>query len=236
MLFQLGIPQTKKHAEDFSSSHLGGSRSVFGPLVMPSCQSRPRIFETQALPAHTTLFVQGERSPNVYFIESGVIRLVNMTPDGTPCVIGLRANGCIMDASSAVLDTPCWCTGETLTETIVHTVPASELRLALMHDDEFVRDFNEHLMREIDSVENQEAALRAGSLDERLDQLLGEFQSSLVALEKATKPVTVKQSEVASLLAITPSHLSRLVRRHACNRTANQERFFTFSKSAGSRD
>jgi CRP-like cAMP-binding protein len=133
-----------------------------------------------------------------------------------------------------VLDTPSWCTAETLTEVTVQIVPAVELRRTLLQDDEFVREFNEHLLREIESLGNQETALRSGSLDDRLDQLLGEFQSSLVALDNATKAVTVKQSEVASLLAITPSHLSRLVRKHVGKGSPNQSKPFNFSKSVSS--
>jgi len=181
---------------------------------MPAWKGTPLTLERRILPRRTVLFAQGDHSTHAYFVESGIIQMSHRTVDGFRNVVGFRSNGCVLDAAGLALDIPCWCTAETITRTVVAIVPAGALRLALDGDKDLLREFNNHLIREIASLEDHEVSLRGRSVDERFGQLLREFRSSLSALADATKAASIKQRDVASMLGITPSHLSRLLRRN----------------------
>jgi CRP-like cAMP-binding protein len=149
---------------------------AFGPLMMPAWRDGAIKVEKQCAPPNVCLFRQGDPCSNVYIIESGIVRLSRSSVDGPSNVIGLRANGCILDAASAALDLPCAYTAETLTSTSVFVVPADVFREMLTNDRGFALDFNEHVVREIASLEDQEASLRLRSINERLLRLSTEFQ------------------------------------------------------------
>lgn len=209
--FQIGVPPAVRMGA-LPLRRDEGPDSLYGPLVMPAWKGAPMKFERRVLSRREALFAQGDPSAQAYFVESGVIQMSHQTVDGFRNVVGFRANGCILDAAGLALNIPHWCTAEALTRTVVAIVPAAALRSALEADRELLREFNSHLIREIACLEDHEVSLRRRSVDERFGQLLNEFRGSLTALADATK-ASVKQRDVASMLGITPSHLSRLIRR-----------------------
>jgi CRP/FNR family transcriptional regulator len=186
---------------------------IFGPLVMTPYRlpgAEQRIF-----PAGKTLFSQGERSLTTFVIESGVVRLTAANDDKHGGLVGLRSKGCILEPSSTLLNEPCACSAETLTRTVVSTVPSSEFRRLILCDPIILREFNDHLAREISALEEQEALLRSGSVEDRLRQLLGELQEAECA--ERLREIGLKHREVAQILSITPEHLSRLLHRFLQN-------------------
>jgi CRP-like cAMP-binding protein len=187
---------------------------LFGPAAAPSCFARFSGFERKVLPSHFQLFGKGQEGDFVYLLHSGVVKLVNEGADGTKSILGLRASGCILDLSSALLGTPHHCSAITVTRTVVTCVPAEEFRRVLGDDPHFAREVNQILTREINMEEALDIEFRSSSVSDRLERLLHEFkESSAMVAPALARIVSIKQTEVAQMLSVTPSHLSRLLRK-----------------------
>ena len=213
--FQLSIPRGVA-APAFLAAGSAQSKeafeAVFSPLVMDGL-SQPRATQKQKLPSHFNLFEQGAISDSVYVIESGIVKLVHESGD-EKSILGLRSRGCILEISSALLSMPCPCSGVTVTQTVVSRIPVEEFREALRCDANLLREVNRMLSREIYTGQEQEMELRSASVVERLSRLIREFRAFGAGSSPATASRTsIKQTEVAQMLAITPEHLSRLLKK-----------------------
>jgi CRP/FNR family transcriptional regulator, anaerobic regulatory protein len=215
LIFKVPIPHTNSKSANPAHAAwktIQGDKAVFAPLVMPECHL-PGCPERRTIPAGTKLFTQGDGYATAYFIDQGVVRLSKAADDGTSSVMGLRSNGCILEPSSVLLDTACYCSAETLIRSVILTVPVAEFRQVMLSDLSLLREFNDHLALEIESLEEQEAILRSGSVDERLRQLVLELRASEHLHKNQTDTIEFKHREIAHMLAISPAHLSRLLRR-----------------------
>ena len=213
--FQFSIPlQTPSHANTAAAAADQRLSFAFGPLVMPAFVSRPKAFQRRVLPSRFELFSKGQPVDFVYVVESGVVKLVNEAPDGTKSILGLRAGGCIIELSSAVLATPHQCAALTVTRSVVSCISSEDFRVSLSADARLFREVNQLMSREINSEEDQEIELRSSAVVTRLERLVSEFKESGTSVgPSVARMVSMKQTEIAQMLSITPSHLSRLIRK-----------------------
>ena len=167
-------------------------------------------------PVGTVLMQQGGDPGDVFYVEDGLAKLVRAGPDGREQILGLRGPGWFLGAAlvlafrahpaSAVALTPCRLRRLT-----------RRAFLDLMAKDEAL-SWHVHQMhsREVLSQFQQMADLGTATSRQRLERFLRRFTEAAAPSRNGggvRLALPLKRWELASLIAVTPEHLSRLLRQ-----------------------
>jgi CRP-like cAMP-binding protein len=197
----------------------------------PSCQFpayAPVIseaFETfQGLPRGTPIATgevivdQGQAPSSVYLLREGLVKLVHVNLDGRETMLGLRAAGWYAGAVSSLMHMPSTYSVKTVTSCVFSIIAAEDFSMKLSRSARMSRHFMDTLCNELIS-QSVEAQFRQNSAEQRLAQFIGERDIQHQQLRTMDPLPLLKQMELAQLLAITPEHLSRLLRRAALSQS-----------------
>jgi CRP-like cAMP-binding protein len=192
---------------------------------VPSCQFpayAPVVsgaFETfQCLPTGTPIATgvlivdQGQAPSAVYLLREGLVKLVHVNADGRETMLGLRAAGWYAGAVSSLMRTPSTYSVKTVTPCLFSIIAAEDFSMKLSRSARMSRHFMDTLCNELIS-QSVEAQFRQNSAEQRLAQFIAERDIHHEQLRTMDPLPLLKQMELAQLLAITPEHLSRLLRR-----------------------
>ena len=189
---------------------------VGGVGTGPSEAWLPLLPSALSYPAGAVLMEQGGDPGDVFYVEEGLAKLVRTGPDGREQILGLRGPGWFLGAAlvltfrahpaSAVAVTPC---------RLRRLTRQAFLELMAKHE---ALSWHVHQMhsREVLSQFQQMADLGTATSRQRLERFLRRFTGAASANGngggvRLTLPL--KRWELASLLAVTPEHLSRLLRQ-----------------------
>lgn len=182
---------------------------AFTPLIYHAWKNLSHVATRRLMTAHTQLCDQDEPLDSVLVIESGIVKLVHLEPDGSEYIAGLRSDGWMIDAASAVLNTAAPFTAITVTACEISSVPLDVFRQQLLAEPALMRDLLVLVCNEIQAEREQQMEIRGRSAQSRLTRFLEEI--GRLAEHTAFAQLPLKQSEIAQLLSITPEHLSRLM-------------------------
>jgi CRP-like cAMP-binding protein len=170
---------------------------------------------TQTYPAHVEIFKQGTPSSAVYFIEKGSVKLTWMDEEGHEVIAGLRHRHWIVGAPAVLLRKAYSFTVTTLTPCVLRCISAQDF----LHLVETNGEFSQHLIRLLSqAIFNHGRSLvmmGCTSAKERLKDLLCKFipdKNQEVELHDLKIHLPLKNKELAEILAVTPEHLSRLLK------------------------
>ena len=175
----------------------------------------PLLPSALSYPAGTVLMQQGGDPGDVFYVEEGLAKLVRAGRDGREQILGLRGPGWFLGAAlvlafrappaSAVAVTPC---------RLRRLTRQAFLDLMATHE---ALSWHVHQMhsREVLSQFQQMADLGTATSRQRLERFLRRFTaaSSPNGNGGVRLSLPLKRWELASLLAVTPEHLSRLLRQ-----------------------
>jgi CRP-like cAMP-binding protein len=206
-----GTSRDHASADGLPNAAAGMGATAFAPLVFHEWESLDGIAERHFFSARHELCTQGGAPHFVNWIESGLVKLVRLTGDGGEFILGLRSDGWIIDAASAILNRPLACSAVTLTPCTVRRASRAAFMRLLNTSPSVMRDLNQLICREVHADQEQQIEFRSCSAQSRLDRLLREL-SRITRKEDPLDGLPLKRFEVAQLLSITPEHLSRLLR------------------------
>lgn len=176
----------------------------------------PLLPSALSYPVGTVLMEQGGDPGEVFYVEEGLAKLVRTGPDGREQILGLRGPGWFLGAAlvlafrahpaSAVAVTPC---------RLRRLTSQGFLDLMAQHE---ALSWHVHEMhsREVLSQFQQMADLGTATSRQRLERFLRRFTGTASANGNGggvRLSLPLKRWELASLLAVTPEHLSRLLRK-----------------------
>src|SRR5712691_8679747 len=107
-------------------SHRGGCESMSAPghsLDLATFGVAAVSFEHSA---GFELFRQGRTAQDVYWVQSGLTKLVSLNEDGDETIIGLRSSGWFLGATSAILRKPYPVTATTVTDCKLYRFSAEQ--------------------------------------------------------------------------------------------------------------
>jgi len=170
----------------------------------------------QIYPAYTEIIRQDTPSGAVYFLKSGQVKLTWADQEGHEVIAGLRHQNWLIGAPSVVLGKPYSFTITTLTECALRCISAEKF----LHLIKTNTDFSFHLMKllsqEIFNHARTLVTLGCLPVKERLKYLLFKFIPGMPSKTEYDKHVKInlplKHKELAQILAVTPEHLSRLLK------------------------
>lgn len=193
------------HNENTLASLAHESHKIFRNLAPP-----------QSCPPGIELFSQGFLSHDVYCIESGLIKLVNLTQHGEELIVGLRSIGWVLGSVSLIAHEPNSVTAITLTKCFLRRISAEAFLVLLTTDPQFSWYIHKQHAQEIRDQVAHLVRLGSFSARQRLEHLFLQLISLLEPKGSQTGIrllLPLRYYEIAQLVAITPQHLSRLLKQ-----------------------
>lgn len=192
------------------------SRPAFRSEIIEALSQACTSVTTIEYSAKALLFPQGTLANSVFFVESGLLKLTHVDSEGKEIIVGLRRSGSLLGTTAALLDRPQPTGAVALTHCRLQRIPATEFRgfidaqaLLCRCLCEFqAREAHDHLLREVE--------LACRTADFRLAKLLSDLSSEADSVQHTIRTnvrIPIKQWEIAELLALSPEHTNRLLRR-----------------------
>ena len=208
--------KTKSLSKARATGSPGLSPDNFASLEGENWKEIEELAPSQVYPAGLELFQQGLPAQDVYFINSGLVKLVYVDQSGRELILGLPSSSGLVGATSAILKQPHLMTASTLTRCHLRRLPSSVF-LELLKTNALL-SWQVHLRHcyELQQAVIQLAQLECLSVQHRVERLLWQLISSM-DLEEVQGEIRfdlpLKDWEIAELLAVTPEHLSRVLKR-----------------------
>jgi CRP/FNR family transcriptional regulator len=162
----------------------------------------------------------------VYLIRDGVIKLSHSHQDGREVILGLSDRDRILGAATVILQRPHPVTAVTVTPCSIRSVSAQDFLQLIKTDPQFSFHLHRILCGEIYQQGARLADLSLLTARERLERLLDE----LVLIkdignvpDEVAPGLHLRHWELAELIAVTPEHLSRLLKLMHRDRNVAQE-------------
>jgi CRP/FNR family transcriptional regulator, cyclic AMP receptor protein len=170
---------------------------------------------TLEYPGRVGLFRQGSEAQSVYFVHSGLVKLVCLDHSGKQVIVGLRGPGWLLGSVPVMLQKPYATAAETVCVCQLIRISASEFDRLIRSSPKFslylhqlhAQEVHEHLKKLV----NVASRRTQQNLIDLLQDLTCAFGSPKNAAS-GTLDIPLKQWEIAELLAVTPEHLSRMLR------------------------
>lgn len=168
---------------------------------------------SQSYPPGISLLRQGAPVHEVYVLQSGLVKLLHTAANGRECMLGLRTAGDWLGCAAASLDEAAPFSAATLTACELYRLPLAAYLDWLQTDIEFAWQQHIAQSRELLGQWQQTVDLICVSARQRLEQTLWQLAQTQADGQRQRSvrlQLPLQQQELASLIAVTPSHLSRL--------------------------
>lgn len=174
------------------------------------------LYPLHNYPIDVEIYKQGSSANDVYFIENGTVKMTRTSHDGHQVIVSLQNAGRFIGASSVILHKPFSVNAVTLTRCDLRRIEGRSFIDLLKSNPALCWQFQELLCHEIYEQTDHTAELGSLSARCRLELLLWNSIHS----NETQPPLTdvkihlpLKNKELADLIAVTPEHLSRMLRR-----------------------
>jgi CRP-like cAMP-binding protein len=202
--------------KQFSSANEFSERAevpAFSPVLSNCVHFLHKLPTIRSVPAGTLLVEQGAVAASVQLIETGLVKLVHVNACGREAIIGLRSAGWYAGYTSAFLKTPNANSVRAITSCRVVRIPAEDFSRCLAQNPEMLEHFLSVLCLEATSQVSLQAVVMSDSAEDRLEHFMRERMPNELQRKTVDPLPLLKQMELAQMLAITPEHLSRLMKK-----------------------
>lgn len=170
----------------------------------------------QIYPAYAEIIRQDTPSNAVYFLKSGEVKLTWADQEGHEVIAGLRHQNWLIGAPSVLLGKPYSFSITTLTRCELRCISAEKFLHLVRSNTDFSLHLMKMLSQEIFNHARTLVTLGCVPAKERLKYLLLRFISDVPFTKghdrHARITLPLKHKELAQILAVTPEHLSRLLK------------------------
>jgi CRP-like cAMP-binding protein len=198
-----------------------GDRGVASPAFtrnerLPAWKPLHALASPQVYPRGVQLFRQGVPIEEVLFVEAGIVKLVHTDPDGQEAILDLAFSGAWLGSAAAVAGLPSPVAAATCTRVSLQRIPVQGFADSLERDPDLGRRIRELHARELCRQTGWMAQLSSRTSRERLERIIRQL---ILALGLTTSSrgirlqLPLRHWEIARLIAVTPEHLSRLLKQ-----------------------
>jgi CRP-like cAMP-binding protein len=168
-----------------------------------------------AYPAQAVIFHQDTPAHSVYLIEHGVVKLVRVAPNGHHMIMGLRYQYWLVGAPAVLIDKPYSFTAVTLVPSTLRSIPSKDFLYLARTNEQFSWHLLQMLSRKVFHHMKKMEAMSCLEAHERLEQLLSDMirEQAPGRSETTAFSLPLTNQELAQLLAITPEHLCRILKK-----------------------
>jgi CRP/FNR family transcriptional regulator len=166
-------------------------------------------------PVLTEIFVQDTPAKAVYFIDYGLVKLSRSDSSGHEMIAGLRRRSWIIGAPAVLLGKQYSFTATALTDCRLRRIASGTFLGFIEKKPEFARQMLRMFSQEIFNYSKAFCSLGCLPAMDRLKQLLYEIMREINPTsykDQVKLNFPLKHKELAQMIAITPEHLSRLLK------------------------
>lgn len=212
-----------KQTQEFG--RIGGLESAVDfvlPRALMDVDGSPHIY-------HPTIeiFSQNSQANDVFLIERGLVKRIRVEKNGREVIIDLRFPGWTLGAASVIFKQPHPVTAITLTNCHLRRIPARIFQHLVQTDEQVSWYLHQLHSREVLDKAVHVASLGCLTARARLVHLLQRLISELTERDSQGDirvQLPLKYWEIAQLVAITPEHLSRLLKQMQHEGIVRQEK------------
>lgn len=168
-------------------------------------------------PALTEIMQQDTPARAVYFIEYGLVKLSRMELSGHEVIAGLRRRNWIIGAPAVLLGKKYSFTATALADCKIRRISSDRFLSLIEADPEFSRHMLRMFSKEIFNYGKAFGSLGCLPAIDRLKRLLYEIMLEInhpsASKEQVKLNFPLKHKELAQIIAVTPEHLSRLLKQ-----------------------
>ncbi len=176
------------------------------------------VGDAHIYPPTVELFSQGAHPADVYFIQSGIMKLTRSEDNGQEILLDLRFAGSLVGSAAAIRQKPHPFTAITITRCALTRWSSGKFLSLLATDVALAARVREILSDEVLDHVSRISQLSCLPARQRLEQLLWQFCERFPPNHNSTRGETrsrlqlpLKHYEIAHLLSITPTYLCRLL-------------------------
>jgi CRP/FNR family transcriptional regulator, dissimilatory nitrate respiration regulator len=169
----------------------------------------------QNYPAQVVIFKQDTPAHTVYLIERGLVKLIRIAPNGRQMITGLRRSPWLIGAPAVLLDKPYSFTAVTLFPSSLRCIPAMDFLDLAKSNEQFSWRLHRLLSQEIFNQMKKVEAMSCMSAQDRLMRFLSDLtdEQNRDGPRPAGFSLPLSNQELAQLIAVTPEHLCRVMKR-----------------------
>jgi CRP-like cAMP-binding protein len=185
------------------------------PGIKPDPFCGEGLAPPHAYPKGVQLFREGELPTEVLLVCAGVVKLVRAAGDGRESIIELGFRETWLGAASVIVNKPSPVSAITCTETMITGILANDFRRRLRDNPALSLRVHEAQARELHRQMAWIGELASLSSIERLKLVMRRFIAALPqpgSSGSVRLNVPLRHRELAQLIAVSPEHLSRLLR------------------------
>jgi CRP/FNR family transcriptional regulator len=166
-------------------------------------------------PEGVELFRQGALLQEVFYIASGVVKLVRSDREGNEAILGLALPGAWLGSAAAIAQWPSPVASVTSTRVLLQRIPTNVFCELLERDPDVSRRIHQAHARELCRQAFWLAQLSSVPARLRLERVLRQLITALGLRGSAggvRLQLPLRHWELAQLVAVSPEHLSRLLK------------------------
>src|SRR6202162_5509766 len=186
----------------------------FKQQLRESLQHETLNSRTVKIARHANVYTCGDQDKMVYFIESGQIKLLMLSPEGKECLLAIHSAGDIfgelcLSGSGARLET-----ATAMEETILKKIPSSQF-LARLSRDSLLEGFVRYLAVRIANQQQVIADLVTVDSEQRLGKTLLQLARTLGHKNQQSTRIELKLSydELSEMVGTTRPRISLFMQR-----------------------
>jgi CRP-like cAMP-binding protein len=168
-------------------------------------------------PSHSYVLQQDVHPNTLHVLDDGIIKMVHVTSSGDECVIDVRRSPTLIGWPFIIEQRPSALAAVTVTKCSLRACPAPSFFAALAEDPTREAEFQRWQSTETLHLWDRTIAMSLRSSTARLEHFLGSHD---LGGEGRGIPNGLTQSLLASLLNVTPEHLSRVMKRRSTSEPA----------------
>jgi CRP/FNR family transcriptional regulator len=164
----------------------------------------------------TRLFGQGEAARQVFLINRGLVKLTHLAENGKELILCLRSSNWILGAAPLIADKPHSVTAVTLSACEIRSLGSGAFLSLVRGDSDFAWNLLQMFSREVYDRRISAFILKTLSAKARLERVfrqLIETSDELLSKKNISITLPLKHKELAALIAVSPEHLSRLLKQ-----------------------
>lgn len=184
---------------------------TFGCLTAQPCEREFGFPKPDQFGRDVMLAQHGAASSKVYWIESGVVKMVCLQADGTELITGLRTNGWIVGAQGALVPARKEPVAITATKCELRSLPVETFVKTYQELQTLSRHVTNMLALELALRLRANSSVRHSTTRTRLEHFIDECNAVSRTLPEGVPALRLKQTEIAQIVGSTPEHLSRLL-------------------------
>lgn len=194
---------------------LGLSDGEFTPLSSEDWEDIGSSTPSLSYPSATELFRQGSWACEVYLIDAGLVKLTRSEQDGCEIIVSLRFPGWVLGAASVIAHKPHPVSAITAASCYLRRIPGEVFTELLKKNSQLSWHLHQMHSHEVFQHVARVTQIKCLPARQRFEQFLRQLISAL-GLSKSQKEIQIqlplKHWEIAELIAVTPEHLSRMLK------------------------